>query len=216
MALLLSAVAGYVIGSLPFGFWLAKARGIDIQRVGSGNIGATNVLRALGPRAAVPVLIMDMLKGFVGAALGARIAVALGGDPSQAAVIGGLAAFAGHNWSFLLGFSGGRGVATGAGAALYLVPYGVVLGLAVLVLAVSATRYVSLGSILAAASVAAYTLAVPFPLEKRLFVVLAASVIIYKHRPNIRRIMAGTEAKFGQRLDGSKREGRRSAGDRHV
>jgi len=204
LALLLSAAAAYVIGSLPFGFWLAKARGIDIQKVGSGNIGATNVLRALGPRAAVPVLVMDVLKGFVGAALGARIAGLAGGDPSLAAVVGGLAAFAGHNWSFLLGFKGGRGVATGAGAALYLLPAGVLLGVAVLVLVVIITRYVSLGSILAATTVGLYTLVTPFPLEKRIFAVAAVSIIIYKHRPNIGRLLAGTESKFGQRVGPAK------------
>ncbi|MDP2871418.1 MAG: glycerol-3-phosphate 1-O-acyltransferase PlsY [Bacillota bacterium] len=213
MALLLSAGMAYVIGSLPFGFWLAKARGIDIQKVGSGNIGATNVLRALGPRAAVPVLIMDILKGFVGAALAAQISRATGGNPSLAAVIGGLAAFAGHNWSFLLGFRGGRGVATGAGAALYVLPYGVLLGVTVLVAVVFVTRYVSLGSILAAASVAAYALAVPFPPERRIFALAAASVIIYKHRPNIGRLLSGTESKFGQRIGSAKTP---PAGDGHV
>lgn len=217
MALLLSAAAAYLIGSLPFGFWLAKARGIDIQKVGSGNIGATNVLRALGPRAAAPVLLMDVLKGYAGAALAAQIASAAGGNPSLAAVIGGLAAFSGHNWSFLLRFSGGRGVATGAGAALYILPLGVLLGVSVFLVVVAVTRYVSLGSILAAASVAAYVLAVPFPPEKRIFAVLAASIIVYKHRPNIRRLISGTESKLGQRADGAGAGGRGGpGGDRHV
>lgn len=200
MGVALGAVLAYLLGSMPFGYWAARSRGVDIQKVGSGNIGATNVLRALGPRAAVPVLAMDVLKGFAGAWLAAWCAGRLGGAASLGAVAGGFGAFCGHNWSFLLGFTGGRGVATGAGAALYIMPQAVLLGLAVVIVTVALTRYVSLGSILAAASVAMYALLSSMPLEKRIFAAAAAAVIIYKHRPNIRRLLAGTESKLGQRL----------------
>lgn len=198
--MLIGALAAYLLGSMPFGYWAARARGVDIRSVGSGNIGATNVLRALGPRAAAPVLVMDMLKGFLGAAAGVWCAGRFGGGASLGAVVGGLAAFSGHNWSFLLGFRGGRGVATGAGAALYIMPQAVLLGLAVVVVTVAVTRYVSLGSILAASAVALYALLGAMPPEKKLFAVLAAAVIVYRHQPNIGRLLAGTEAKFGQRL----------------
>jgi glycerol-3-phosphate acyltransferase PlsY len=195
------AILAYLLGSMPFGYWVARARGVDIQKVGSGNIGATNVLRALGPRAAVPVLTMDVLKGFFGAGLASWTALAMGGSPSLGAVAGGLAAFAGHNWSFLLRFTGGRGVATGAGAALYIMPGAVALGLVVVVVTVALTRYVSLGSLLGAASVATYALLGGFTVEEKIFAVLAAAVIVYKHRPNIGRLLAGTESKFGQRVN---------------
>ncbi len=197
---LLGMAIAYVLGSLPFGYWVARVRGVDIQKVGSGNTGATNVLRALGPKAAIPVLLLDVGKGFGGAWLGQTLAAALGGDPSLAAVLGGLAAFAGHNWSLFLHFTGGKGVSAGAGAALYLLPVGVALGVTVFVLTIAITRYVSLGSILAAASVGVFTLLGPYPADRKVFALLAAVLIVYRHRANIGRLLAGTEARFGQRL----------------
>lgn len=198
----LGVAVAYILGSLPFGYWVARSRGVDIQKVGSGNTGATNVLRALGPQAAIPVLLLDVVKGFGGAWLGQTLAAAYGGDPSLAAVLGGLAAFAGHNWSVFLRFTGGKGVSAGAGAALFLLPTGVALGVAVMIVTVALTRYVSLGSILAALTVGAYSLLGPFAVDRKVFAVLAASLILYRHRANIARLLAGKEARFGQRLGG--------------
>lgn len=197
---LLGVVLAYLLGSLPFGFWFARAKGLDITKVGSGNTGATNVLRALGPRSAVPVLLLDVGKGYLGCWLGYALSVSLGGNASLGAVLGGLAAFSGHNWSFLLGFRGGKGVAAAAGAAIYLLPGPVVLGIGVFVTVIALTRYVSLGSILGALSVAIYAVLGPFALERRVFAVVLALLIIYKHRPNIQRLLAGTESKFGDRI----------------
>lgn len=202
----LGALLAYLLGSLPFGFWLAKARGTDLQKVGSGNTGATNVLRALGPAAAAPVLILDVGKGFFGAMLAGRLAAALGGDPALAGVLGGLAAFAGHNWSFLLRFTGGKGVSAAAGAALFLVPQVVLVAVAVFVATIAITRYVSLGSILAVLTFMVVILLGGHPPAVDAFAVVAAALIIYKHRANLRRLRSGTEAKFGQRL-GSKAGG---------
>ena len=210
---MLGACLAYVLGSLPFGVWVARSRGVDIQRVGSGNTGATNILRALGAGAAVFVLLLDAAKGFLGAALGHWAAGAFGAGPALGAVVGGLAAFSGHNWSFLLGFKGGRGVATGAGAALFILPFEVALGLAAVVGVVFLTRYVSLGSILGAAVVATAALLRPHGWESKLFAVLAATVIIYKHRPNIERLLNGTESKIGERV-GPPGSGGGSAGAR--
>jgi len=196
----------YLLGSMPFGVWFARSRGVDIQRIGSGNTGATNVLRALGPRAAIPVLLLDVGKGFFGAMLAQRLAVSLGGDPGVAAVLGGLAAFSGHNWSFMLGFTGGKGVAAAAGAALYLLPQVVLVGVGVFVATAALTRYVSLGSILAAATVAGITLAGAYPLERQMFALVGAGVIIYKHRANIKRLLAGTESRLGERVGGRRED----------
>lgn len=199
---LLAVAIAYVLGSLPFGYWVARSRGVDIQKIGSGNTGATNVLRALGPKAAIPVLLLDVGKGFFGAWLGQTLAIALGGDPSLSAVLGGLAAFAGHNWSVFLHFTGGKGVSAGAGAALFLLPSAVALGLGVMVITVALTRYVSLGSILAAVAVGTYTLLGSFAVDRKIFALLAAVLIVYRHRANISRLLAGTESKFGQRVSG--------------
>jgi len=197
---LLGACLAYLLGSLPFGVWVARSRGVDIQRVGSGNTGATNVLRALGTEAAVFVLLLDAAKGFLGAALGHWAAGALGGGLALGAVVGGLAAFSGHNWSFLLGFKGGRGVATGAGAALFILPFEMALGVTTVVVVVFLTRYVSLGSILGAAVVAIAALLRPHGWESRVFAVLATTMIIYRHRPNIARLRNGTESRIGERV----------------
>jgi glycerol-3-phosphate acyltransferase PlsY len=196
----LGVILAYLLGSLPFGFWFARARGINITQVGSGNIGATNVLRALGPRAAIPVLLLDAGKGYFGAWIGYGVSVALGGNPGLGAVLGGLAAFAGHNWSVFLGFRGGKGVAAAMGAALFLLPVPVLVGIGVAVLTVVLTRYVSLGSMLGALSVSLYALVGPFALERKLFALAATAVIIYKHRGNIERLLQGREARFGQRV----------------
>lgn len=197
---ILGVILAYLLGSLPFGYWFARAKGINITQIGSGNIGATNVLRALGPRAAIPVLLLDAGKGYFGAWIGYGSSVALGGSPGLGAVLGGLAAFAGHNWSVFLGFRGGKGVAAAMGAALFLLPGPVLVGIGVAVLTVVVTRYVSLGSMLGAVSVSLYTLIGPFALERKLFALAATAVIIYKHKGNIERLLQGREARFGQRV----------------
>lgn len=200
LGLLLGLIGAYLLGSLPFGYWAARLRGTNIRETGSGNIGATNVLRTLGPGVAVPVLLLDAGKGYFGAAMAAALAARFGGDPALAAVLGGLAAFAGHNWSFLLGFSGGKGVAAAAGAAVYLIPVPLAAGVVTVVLVVALTRYVSLGSIVAVTVAALLTVFGTYPLAHKVFAVVAASVIVYRHRANIRRLLAGTEARFGQRI----------------
>ncbi len=118
--LVVSLILGYLIGAVPFGFIAGRLLGVDVRRHGSGNIGATNVLRVIGARAAVPVLLLDAGKGVVTVYLARRLAVDF--DPAWAGMLAGLAAIAGHNWSVFLGFKGGKGVATSAGVAVMLIP----------------------------------------------------------------------------------------------
>ena len=142
---------GYVAGSIPCGLWLVQAfHGIDIRKYGSGNIGTTNVFRTVGPKTAAIVLIGDMLKGILALYIMSRFTA----DPFIIAVTA-LGALLGHNYSLFLGFKGGKGVATGLGLFLYMLPLGAAAGLAVWLLIVLVTRYVSLGSIVAAVVAAA-------------------------------------------------------------
>src|SRR5262249_20133753 len=146
----LAALVPYAIGAVPIGWLIARASGVsDIRRQGSGNIGATNVLRTVGRGAAIATLIGDVLKGYLAVAAGA----ALGSGAATAVAVATVAAVVGNCWSVFLGFRGGKGVATGLGAVLYTVPLATVAALPVFVVVLATTRYVSLASLLAAACV---------------------------------------------------------------
>jgi glycerol-3-phosphate acyltransferase PlsY len=203
---LVAAIIGYVIGSIPAGLWAGKlARGIDLREYGSGKTGFTNVLRTVGVKWGVAVLIIDILKGVVPVA----IALVLSDEPWVAAVAG-MAAAIGHDWPFLAGFHGGRGVATSYGAALAMNP---IASLAVLpfgIALVATTRMVSVMSIGGApvlAIVFVILAAVGWqPWAYAVYAVLAAIQVVVLHWENIQRILAGTEPKIGRggerRLDG--------------
>lgn len=192
MLYILLGAAGYLVGSIPFGYLVGRyVRGIDIREYGSGNIGTTNAFRVLGRGAGTIVFIGDMLKGLVPVWLGG-----LAGNP-ELSLVAGIAAVLGHNYSIFLGFKGGRGVATSAGAALGLVPLALVGSVVVWVVGVAGSRYVSLGSILAAISLPVFTLIGPYPVSYLVFSIIAAFLIIYGHRPNIRRLWAGKEPRLG-------------------
>ena len=136
---------GYVFGSIPCGLWLVQAfHGIDIRNYGSGNIGTTNVFRTVGPKTAAAVLIGDMLKGILALYITSQFTQ----NPTVVAVAA-LGALLGHNYSLFLGFKGGKGVATGLGLFLYMLPLGAAAGFGVWVMIVLITRYVSLGSVVA-------------------------------------------------------------------
>ena len=142
---------GYVFGSIPCGLWLVQAfHGIDIRNYGSGNIGTTNVFRTVGPKTAAAVLIGDMLKGILALYITSQFTQ----NPSVVAVAA-LGALLGHNYSLFLGFKGGKGVATGLGLFLYMLPLGAAAGFGIWVMIVLITRYVSLGSVVAAVVAAA-------------------------------------------------------------
>jgi acyl phosphate:glycerol-3-phosphate acyltransferase len=184
----IAAVAGYLIGSIPFALWLSRRQGIDVRRVGSGNVGATNVLRAVGAGAAVVTLLLDAGKGIAAVVLARQLS-----NEGGVAVLAALASIAGHVFPVWLRFRGGKGVATAAGAFGVLAP--VALGVAALtfVVTVWTTRFVSLGSMIAAVTLVCVVLLT----DSRPIVIggaaIAALLIIVGHRANLARLMAGTE-----------------------
>lgn len=191
-------LAAYFLGSIPFGLLIAKLRGRgDIREAGSGNIGAANVTRVVGVGAGVLTLLLDAAKGFLAALLASRFT---GGNVTWV-TIAGVAAILGHLFPVWLRFRGGRGVATGAGVFLMICPQAVAGAMVLWILVVAFWRYVSLGSIAAAAALPllTYLLWAPGhapPLVVSIGALLAAGLIIWKHRPNIERLLAGTEAKL--------------------
>ncbi|AAR33838.1 glycerol-3-phosphate 1-O-acyltransferase PlsY [Geobacter sulfurreducens] len=188
--LILTAVA-YIVGSIPTGLLLARASGVDIRATGSGNIGATNVYRTLGRTVGIATLLGDCLKGLVPVLVARKLGFA---DPWVAAV--GLAAFLGHVYTIFLGFKGGKGVATALGVFLGVSPLSVLGALALFIGIVATTRYISLGSIIAAAAMPLFVAAVERrPLLVGMTLVIAVIVIV-KHRENIRRLREGTENRF--------------------
>ncbi len=192
----LGLVASYLIGAIPVGFLVARAAGgFDIRGKGSGNIGATNVLRTLGPLPAVLTLLGDMAKGY----LAVRVAEVLGPEPTWGAA-GALLAVVGNCWPVFLRFRGGKGVATALGAFLALVPRAVVPA-AVLWIAIAAIfRYVSLASMVAVLTLPVATLVLGYPRESVGAAAFAALVILWRHKENMRRLAGGTESRLGQRL----------------
>jgi len=189
-------VIAYLVGSIPFGLILTRVtKAGDLRRIGSGNIGATNVLRTGRTGLALATLLLDALKGGLPVWLGYRY---LGPDM---AVIAGLGAVLGHCFPVWLRFKGGKGVATAAGVLFALTPLAALIVLAVFVAVVAASRYVSLGSMVSA--VAAIPLAWAFGQVQAAELYIALAVIIgLKHADNIRRLLAGTENKVSSRKSG--------------
>ncbi len=184
-------VGAYLLGSVPTGLLLGKLYGIDVRATGSGNIGATNLYRTLGRRVGILTLIGDCLKGFLPVFLAFKLGLA---GPMQAWI--GLAAFLGHVFSLFLLFKGGKGVATALGVYLALAPLAVLGALGVFVVLVVSFRYISLGSIVAAATMPIIIWFLPHDLALLIATALIASVVIIKHHANISRLVAGTENKF--------------------
>jgi glycerol-3-phosphate acyltransferase PlsY len=192
---ILAILAGYLLGSLPFALWVARARGVNILAVGSGNPGMTNVWRTLGWKPALPVALLDALKGTTAAWLGYHLTGSL-----LWALLAGLAAVLGHSFSFWIRFKGGKSVLTAFGVFLYLSPLASLGALAVWALVMFLFRYISLASIVAAASLPAFV-----ALEARggramspafWAAVPVGLFVIVRHRANIGRLLRGTEPKF--------------------
>ncbi len=203
------AISAYLLGSIPTGYLFARARGIDIRTVGSGNIGATNVFRILGKTAGTLVLLADALKGFLACALVAGWGVQFGGeaDPSswreQLSLTAGIAAILGHNYTCWLRFKGGKGIATSAGVLVALWPWAFLITLSTWLIIFAISRYVSLASLAAA-------LILPFATwrvgQSRPMILAAAALgalAIYKHKANIQRLLNGTEHRAGAGRSGS-------------
>lgn len=196
---------GYLIGAVPVGVIVGRlVAGIDIRRHGSHRTGATNALRTLGARWAVVVFSLDLAKGLV-AVLLARALYAAGppGSPDWVAAAAGVAAVVGHNWSVFIGFTGGRGVATAAGGLLAISPLTLAIVVPVVAVIVWRTRYVSLGSLTAAAlavGISAWLAATDLGSTAAVGYALAAGALVWvAHRDNIERLRAGTERRIGER-----------------
>jgi glycerol-3-phosphate acyltransferase PlsY len=217
LSYILTALGAYLLGSIPTGYLAAKAKGIDIRTVGSGNIGATNAMRVLGKPIGITVLLLDALKGFVACYFGvlihvgftpicplvhsnAEIANFYNESPAlieRFAIVAGICAVLGHNYTCWLKFKGGKGIATSAGVYLALAPGAIGITILVFVLAVVITRYVSVGSIAAGLTL---PIAVWFTHESTLLRVVTIAIgalAIYKHKGNIQRLAAGTENRLG-------------------
>lgn len=189
---------GYLVGSIPFGLLMANAlKGVDVRRVGSGNIGATNVLRAAGKGAAAITLALDMLKGWAPVAVGRAL-----GAPEALVACVGLAAFLGHLYPVFLGFRGGKGVATFLGVMLALSEKVAFLVSAVWLFVAALFRYSSLAALVAcAASPILVWLLDGRPSHVALTVVLFGFILL-RHRENLQRLWAGQEGKIGQKVQG--------------
>jgi acyl phosphate:glycerol-3-phosphate acyltransferase len=198
-----TAFAAYLLGSIPTGFLVAQTRGIDIRTVGSGNIGATNTLRVLGKPAGIFVLLMDALKGWLAVVPLAFIIATLFRQPQSgtsqetAQIIAGLCVILGHNYTCWLQFKGGKGIATSAGVRLALVPWALLIIFTVFVVCLLLTRYVSVGSIAAAATLP-FASWITGESTAKIIITGAMSVLaIYKHKENINRLLKGTERRLG-------------------
>jgi acyl phosphate:glycerol-3-phosphate acyltransferase len=205
-----TAVVAYLLGSIPTGYVLAKACGVDIRTMGSGNIGATNVFRILGKPAGIFVLVFDGLKGYASCAWLPDLVVQYVTAKYGAAaadrnfhdilrIIGGVSAILGHNYTCWLKFKGGKGIATSAGVLAALVPLAFITILCVWIILFAITRYVSVASI--AASIA-LPFAAYFTRNNPTIVIVTAAMAalaVYKHRTNIQRLLNGTESRFGRK-----------------
>lgn len=189
---LLMTIAAYLVGSIPTGLLLARIfGGVDIRTTGSGNIGATNVSRTLGWKVGVLTLIGDCLKGLLPVLVAQRMGFSEGGVALVA-----FAAFAGHVYTVFLGFKGGKGVATALGVLLAVSPLAVLCAVAIFAFMLWRWRYVSLGSITAAAVMPLLVALLDGRGLMFLMSIAVASIVIWKHRENIQRLRTGTESRF--------------------
>lgn len=190
-------VIAYFLGTIPSGYLVARLHGVNIQQVGSGNIGATNVLRALGTVPAIIVVILDPLKG----ALATLLPVLLGVGAWGVALTG-LAVVLGNNFNVLLGLRGGKGIATSIGVFLVIDPLITLFCLALGIFAILVSRYVSLGSLIGMTALPLFVIAKgSHPLPFLLLALALAALAVVRHRENIRRLMAGTERRLGEKAN---------------
>jgi len=190
-----AAVLGYLFGSIPFALLLTRPLGIDLRTAGSRNVGAANVLRTAGVAPAVAVMLLDTLKG----ALAVLIARLMTGN-LIVVTVAGLAAIVGHVYPAWLHFRGGKGVAASAGVFAMLAPYATAIAALVFVGTIVVTRFISAGSIAGALALAVAAAAGHAPAPVVVGAVLAAILVVHRHRDNVSRLLAGTERRIGLRL----------------
>jgi glycerol-3-phosphate acyltransferase PlsY len=193
----------YLLGSIPFGYLIGRIAGIDIRKVGSCNIGATNVLRVLGKRYGYAVFLLDFFKGFGAVKLSMLLAMRSPpgwNSPELFGIIAAISSIVGHSYPPWLKFKGGKGVATSAGALFALTAVGGLIGLGIWMVIFWLTRYVSVASITAALLLPVVILVIGWRNESAkvifYFSVCAAAVVIWRHRSNLSRLMHGTEPRF--------------------
>jgi glycerol-3-phosphate acyltransferase PlsY len=191
---MLAILLGYLTGSVPFAYLLARRAGVDVRRVGSGNVGAANVLRTAGAWRGVAVMALDVAKGIAAVAL----AYWLSGSATLAAITGA-AAVVGHIYPIWLKFHGGKGVAVAAGVFSMLSPTATAVAASLFLLTVWLTRYVSLGSIAASIALPSAAWLTGEPRVEVLAAAGTAALILFRHRGNWRRLRAGTERRMGAR-----------------
>ena len=213
---ILIALGAYLLGSIPFGFLVAKAKGIDIRAVGSGNIGATNAMRVLGKPAGIAVLLLDAAKGYVAVALISPLVWnwliphyygffryffdTPVKNQMDFFILAGIFVVLGHNYTCWLKFKGGKGIATTAGVYLALAPWALLIALGVFILALLLTRYVSVASMSGAVALpVAVWVMTPHNLFLGIVTTALGALAVYKHKSNLQRLMAGTESRFGQK-----------------
>ncbi len=188
----LCVLASYLIGAIPFGLLLSRSSGVDVRTAGSGNIGATNVARLMGKKMGLMTLLLDISKGFLPIYAASLI---MKGDPHQDIVTAlcGAATVIGHMYPIYLGFRGGKGVATGLGVFLFLAPPALLFSLVLFIIVVTISGFVSLGSLLASASIPLWLYLLDEPGWKLIPAGFIAIMIWWKHNANIRRLLSGTE-----------------------
>jgi glycerol-3-phosphate acyltransferase PlsY len=190
---ILLLIVSFIIGSIPFGIIIAKSKGINLKKVGSGNIGATNVLRSLGKWPAALTLLGDILKGTAAVAIGRYFGV----GPVYEGLVG-FSAILGHNFSIFLGFRGGKGVATSLGVLSIYSPQTALFTLIIWLVTVMITKYSSMGALVSFGFLPINILL--FDNKGKLFVVVLITILIYiRHMDNIQRLIKGTERRIGQR-----------------
>jgi acyl phosphate:glycerol-3-phosphate acyltransferase len=200
MTIFLLILCSYLLGAIPFALLTARINGIDIRKVGSGNVGATNVFRAVGKGWGVLTFGLDVLKGFLPTFL-FPILFPVADPTLPVGLLYGCAAVAGHNWPVYLGFKGGKGVATSVGMLLGAAPASVGVGLIFWILTFVISRYVSLASMVAAVAIAAsgwWLYGTQAPPVLAIVLTILSTLVIWRHRSNIERMCKGTEHRFGK------------------
>lgn len=200
MLIALSFIVCYLIGSIPTSFLVAKyLKGIDIREHGSGNVGATNTARVVGKLPGLLVLLFDILKGWVCVALVAKMFIRLGVtdiNPKTYALMLGSMAIIGHIWTVFLGFKGGKGIATSSGVFIGLAPKIFLVALAIWIAVFAWKRYVSLASIISAVSIPVMLAVRSYPPAFVMISAIVCAITIYKHYPNIKKLVRGEEHRF--------------------
>ncbi len=194
MKLFLLIILSFIVGSIPVGMIIARIKGVDLKKVGSGNIGATNVLRTMGKGSAIITLIGDITKGVIPVIAGKYFI----GNIAMEGIIG-LSAILGHNFSIFLGFRGGKGVATSIGVLLIYSPMAAIITIALWLITVLATRYSSLGAIISFGVLPICIYLFDYSTEKLITSIMITTLLILRHTANITRLINGTETKIGMR-----------------